>query len=80
VPPSCHPARNKSHNTDEAKEGEERRKAVDEEVKKLLEARFTTKIKYHTWLANVVIVKKSSGKWRMCVDYTDLNAAWPKDP
>ena len=31
------------------------------------------------WLANVVLVKKSNGEWRMCVDYTDLNKACPKD-
>ena len=31
------------------------------------------------WLANVVMVKKASGKWRMCVDFTDLNKACPKD-
>ena len=28
----------------------------------------------------MVLVKKASGKWRMCVDYTDLNKACPKDP
>ena len=27
-----------------------------------------------------MLVKKANGKWRMCVDYTDLNAACPKDP
>jgi hypothetical protein len=26
------------------------------------------------------MVKKSNGKWRMCVDFTDLNKACPKDP
>ena len=62
------------------KMGEERRKAVDEEVKRLQEARFISEIKYPTWLANTVLVKKASGKWRMCVDYTDLNIACPKDP
>jgi len=31
------------------------------------------------WLANVVVVKKANGKWRMCVDFTDLNKACPKD-
>jgi len=30
-------------------------------------------------MANVVLVKKASGKWRMCVDFTDLNKACPKD-
>jgi len=52
--------------------GEERRKAVDEELKKWKEARLISEIKYPTWLADVVLVKKSKGKWRMCVDYTDL--------
>ena len=32
------------------------------------------------WLANTVVVKKKSGKWRVCVDFTDLNKACPKDP
>ncbi|RDX82493.1 hypothetical protein CR513_36708, partial [Mucuna pruriens] len=31
-------------------------------------------------MANVVMVKKPNGKWRMCTDYTDLNKACPKDP
>ncbi|XP_074351844.1 uncharacterized protein LOC141690815 [Apium graveolens] len=26
------------------------------------------------------MVKKANGKWRMCIDYTDLNSACPKDP
>lgn len=51
--------------------GEERRKAVDEEVKKLVYARFISEIKYPTWVANNVLVKKANEKWRMCVDYTD---------
>ena len=35
---------------------------------------------YPKWLANTVIVKKKSGKWRVCVDFMDLNKACPKDP
>jgi hypothetical protein len=62
------------------KQGEERRTAVDEEVAKLKRAQFIEEIKYPEWLANVVMVKKSNGKWRMCVDFTDLNKACPKDP
>ena len=34
---------------------------------------------YLDWLANMVMVKKSNGKWRMCVDFTDLNRTRPKD-
>ena len=34
---------------------------------------------YPDWLANVVMVKKANGKWRMYVDFTDLNRACPKD-
>ena len=34
---------------------------------------------YPDWIANVVMVKKANGKWRMCVDFTDLNRACPKD-
>ncbi|RDX85075.1 hypothetical protein CR513_33780, partial [Mucuna pruriens] len=41
---------------------------------------FIQEVKYPSWLSNVVMVKKSSGKWRMCTDYTDLNRTCPKDP
>nr|KYP47172.1 Retrovirus-related Pol polyprotein from transposon 17.6 [Cajanus cajan] len=58
---------------------EERKKAVEAEVSKLLEAGFIREIQYTIWLANVVMVKKANGKWRMCTDYTDLNKACPKD-
>ena len=34
---------------------------------------------YPDWLANPVVVKKKNGKWRVCVDFTDLNKACPKD-
>ncbi|XP_074374074.1 uncharacterized protein LOC141714454 [Apium graveolens] len=57
----------------------ERQKVIETEVEKLLEAKFIEEIQYPDWLANVVVVKKSNGKWRMCVDYTDLNKACPKD-
>ena len=35
---------------------------------------------YPEWLANIVVVKKKSRKWRVCVNFTDLNKACPKDP
>ena len=40
---------------------------------------FIREVKYPEWLANVVVVPKKGGKWRVCVDYTDLNDACPKD-
>ena len=33
-----------------------------------------------TWLANLVVVHKANGKWKLCIDFTDLNKACPKDP
>ena len=35
---------------------------------------------YPKWLANMVVVKKKSGKWRVCVHFTNLNKVCPKDP
>ena len=59
--------------------GEEKRMAAKEEAGKLLQAGFIKEAQYTTWLANVVLVKKANGKWRMCTDYIDLNKACPKD-
>ena len=42
-------------------------------------AGFIREVYYPEWLTNVVLVKKANGKWRMCVDFTDLNKACPKD-
>ncbi|XP_013614663.1 PREDICTED: uncharacterized protein LOC106320859 [Brassica oleracea var. oleracea] len=59
--------------------GPERSKAVNEEVDRLLDAGFIAEVRYPEWLANPVVVKKKNGKWRICVDFTDLNKACPKD-
>ncbi|XP_075640430.1 uncharacterized protein LOC142612200 [Castanea sativa] len=53
--------------------------AVRQEVKRLKEARAIKEIFFPEWLANIVVVKKKNGKWRVYVDFTDLNRACPKD-
>lgn len=53
----------------------ERNQTNADEVRKLLEAGFIREVDYPEWLANVVLVKKANGKWRMCVDFTNLNKA-----
>ena len=58
----------------------EHAEAVREEVAKLKQAGAIKEVFYPEWLANTVVVKKKSGKWRVCVDFTDLNKACPKDP
>ncbi|RDX62942.1 hypothetical protein CR513_58674, partial [Mucuna pruriens] len=60
--------------------GEEKKIAVKAKIAKLLWARFIREVKYPSWLSNVVMVKKPSGRWRMCTDYMNLNKACPKDP
>ena len=59
---------------------EEKRRAIGEEIHKLLVAGFIKEVFHLEWLANPILVKKKSGKWRMCVDYTSLNKACPKNP
>jgi len=45
----------------------------------LTTVQFIREVYYLDWLANVVMVKKANGKWRMCVNFIDLNKACPKD-
>ena len=58
---------------------QEQDKVIADKVQKLLKADFILEVYYPNWLVNVVMVKKANGKWRMCVDFTDLNRACPKD-
>ncbi|XP_057982333.1 uncharacterized protein LOC131167548 [Malania oleifera] len=54
-------------------------KVIDEEVTKLVQAKFIKEVSYPEWINNVVLVKNPNGKWRTCIDFTDLNKTCPKD-
>jgi hypothetical protein len=58
---------------------EDKAEGARNEVNRLLSAGVIREVKYPEWLANTVMVKKANGKWRMCIDFTDLNKACPMD-
>src|ERR1041385_1401722 len=60
---------------------EDKRRAIGDEIAKLLATGFIKEVFNPDWLANPVLVPKKNGTWRMCIDYTYLNKApCPKDP
>ena len=75
VDPSFPPKKQKSRRS--AKEHVE---VMRSEVQRLNEAGAIREIFFPEWLANIVVVKKKNGKWKVCVDFTDLNRACPKNP
>jgi len=52
---------------------------IETKVNKLIEAGFIRKVKYPTWIANVVPVRKKNGQLRICMGFRDLNNTYPKD-
>ena len=54
--------------SEKRKMGEEQHKAAKEEVNKLLKDNFIREVRYFTWLANIIMVKKANYKWQMCTD------------
>jgi hypothetical protein len=74
VKPDAKPRKQKLH-----KMFADRQEAAKAEVQKLLRDGVIQEIDHPEWLANPVLVRKSNGKWRMCIDFTDLNKACPKD-
>jgi hypothetical protein len=52
---------------------------VKKEIEKMLEARFIRPCRYAEWISSIVPVQKKDGRWRVYMDFMDLNRATPKD-
>ncbi|GJV82002.1 reverse transcriptase domain-containing protein [Tanacetum coccineum] len=70
----CSPVRQKKRG-----QAADRNQAIQEEVRKIVEAGIIKEVQYHDWLSNLVMVKKHDDSWRMCIDFKDLNKSCPKD-
>ena len=62
------------------KQALERQEFITEEIRKLEVVGLVRGVLLLMWLANPVVVHKAKRKWRLCIDYTDINKACPKDP
>lgn len=58
----------------------EKVEAAAKVVEDLINAEFVKEVKFTTLILNVVLLEKSNEKWHMCVDYIDLNKAYPRTP
>ena len=74
ISPEARPVRQKRRALDPT-----RYAALKEEVDKLKANGFIRESFYPVWVSNPVLVPKPNGKWRTCVDFTNLNKACPKD-
>ncbi|XP_075473861.1 uncharacterized protein LOC142504905 [Primulina tabacum] len=72
--PGSRPVKQKKRHFDPEKD-----EVIEEQVGELLRAGHIREVQFPTSLSNVVLVPKSTGKWRTCVDFRDQNKACPKD-
>ena len=56
----------------------DRKEAIKEEIERLTKASFIREVDHPEWLTNPIMVKKSNDKWRIYVDFMDLNKACPR--
>ncbi|GJY30358.1 reverse transcriptase domain-containing protein [Tanacetum coccineum] len=57
----------------------ERNEAIHTQVEELAKANILREVKNQTWVSNPVIMKKANGRWKLCIDFTDINKACPKE-
>nr|GEV57564.1 reverse transcriptase domain-containing protein [Tanacetum cinerariifolium] len=57
----------------------DRTQVVIKEVEEWMNTRIVCPVRYPTWISNPVLMKKSDGRWRMCIDFKNLNPTCPKD-
>jgi hypothetical protein len=57
----------------------DRCEAIRQEFNRLIEVEFIRPVDYPSWQTNLVLVENPDGSWRICIDYTSLNKACPKD-
>jgi hypothetical protein len=62
------------------KQAQEKQYFIVQEIEKLKNAKLIHEVAHPTWIANPVVVPKANGSGRLCVDFTSLNKACPKDP
>jgi hypothetical protein len=58
---------------------DDKAKGARNEIKRLLSVEVIREVTYPEWLANTVMVKKANKKWRMCINFIDLNKACLKE-
>ncbi|GKE07488.1 reverse transcriptase domain-containing protein [Tanacetum coccineum] len=56
-----------------------RNEVIHTQVEEFTKANILREVKYQTWLSNPVIAKKADGRWKPCIDFTDINKACPKE-
>lgn len=45
----------------------------------MMEAGTIREAEFPKWVSNPVVIKNKNGKWRLCIDFADLNKVWLKD-
>jgi hypothetical protein len=75
VCPQAHPVKQKTR-----KQAQEKQDFIVQEIEKLKKAKLICEVAHPTWIANPVVIPKANGSGRLCVNFTSLNKACPKDP